>query len=149
MWVAGAICSSALSRNRLNNNCRDTILSGQSRCFKICIKSTFSIRYPILFSHHIPIIPHCRSGVRDHRDCLEGRPEQDGPEMRAAPASEGQSCERRDPVHQELAEGQLSQATDAATAARTCVPGVDETGAGVPAHYFPTIAGGGMMHTGV
>ena len=33
--------------------------------------------------------------------------------MRAAPASEGQSCERRDPVHQELAEGQLSQAVDA------------------------------------
>ena len=113
MWVAGAICSSTLSRNRLNNNCRDTILSGQSRCFKICIKSTFSIRYPILFSHHIPIIPHCRSGVRDHRDCLEDRPERDGPEMRAAPASEGQSCERRDPVHQELAEGQLSQAVDA------------------------------------
>ena len=54
-----------------------------------------------------------RPRVRDHRGRLEGRPQRGGPEMRAAPASEGQSCERRDPVHQELAEGQLSQAVDA------------------------------------
>ena len=111
MWVAGAICSSTLSHNRLNN-CRDTILSGQSRCFKICIKSTFNIRYPILFSHHIhhPTLQVRSTGPQR----LPGRrPEQDGPEMRAAPVSEGQSYERRDPVHQELAEGQLSQAVDA------------------------------------
>ena len=48
--------------------------------------------------------------------------------MRAAPVSEGQSCERRDPVHQELAEGQLSQAADADTAVHTWLSGVDETG---------------------
>ena len=62
--------------------------------------------------------------------------------------SEGQSYERRDPVHQELAEGQLSQAADADTPVHTCVPGVDETEDRGAGPLLSDHSWGGMMHTG-